>query len=77
MLQRVGTGTDAILHCAESRFHDVAPARALGIATVWVNRHAGRPDASASGAGTAMPDLEVPDMKTLADLASGAPAVRP
>lgn len=77
MLRRVGTGADRILHCAESRFHDVAPARELGIATAWVNRHASRPGASASGTGTAMPDLEVPDMKTLADLATGPPAVRP
>ncbi|HVP42681.1 MAG TPA: haloacid dehalogenase type II [Terriglobales bacterium] len=69
MLERAGVGADAILHCAESRFHDVAPARQLGIATVWVNRHANRPGASASGQGTARPDLEVPDLKRLADLA--------
>lgn len=76
MLERVGLSAGAILHCAESRFHDVAPARQLGIASVWVNRHAGRPGASASGAGTAVPDLQVPDMKTLADLLTGAPKPR-
>lgn len=69
LLERTGGGAQAILHCAESRFHDVAPARQLGIATVWVNRHADRPGASASGVGSAIPDLEVPDLKTLADLA--------
>ncbi len=67
MLGRVGVGADAILHCAESRFHDVGPARQLGIASVWVNRHASRP--GASGAGDAVPDLEVPDLKTLAERA--------
>ena len=71
MLERLGTGSDALLHCAESRFHDVAPARQLGIANVWVNRHAGHPGASASGTSTAVPDLEVPDMKSLAALAAG------
>lgn len=69
LLKRVSVGADAVLHCAESRFHDVAPARQLGIASVWVNRHANRPGASASGAGEAMPDLEVRDLKTLAERA--------
>ena len=69
LLERTGSGAQALLHCAESRFHDVAPARHFGIATVWVNRHADRPGASASGTSTAVPDVEVPDMKTLADLA--------
>jgi len=73
-VQRLGVGADAILHCAESRFHDIGPARQLGIANVWVNRHATRPGPSASGAGAAIPDLEVPDMKTLANLAEGKPA---
>ncbi len=69
LLERTGMSESVILHCAESRFHDVAPAQQLGIATVWVNRHANRPGSSASGPGTAVPDLEVPDMKTLAELA--------
>ncbi len=68
-MQQLGVGADAILHCAESRFHDVAPARQLDIASVWVNRHAARPGPSASGAGEAIADLEVPDLKTLADRA--------
>ncbi|MBZ5648204.1 MAG: haloacid dehalogenase type II [Acidobacteriia bacterium] len=68
-IERIGLGSEAILHCAESRRHDIAPARQLGIANVWVNRHATRPGPSASGKGTAVPDLEVPDLKTLADLA--------
>lgn len=69
LLKRVALGPEEILHCAESRFHDVAPARELGISSVWVNRHAGRPGASASGAGAAVPNLEVPDLKTLAERA--------
>ncbi len=68
-MERIGLGPEAVLHCAESRRHDIAPARQLGIANVWVNRHATRPGASASGKSDAVPDLEVPDLKTLADLA--------
>ncbi len=71
-IERIGLGPEAILHCAESRRHDIAPARQLGLANVWVNRHATRPGASASGKGVAVPDLEVPDLKTLADLAAPA-----
>jgi 2-haloacid dehalogenase len=57
------------LHAAQSRYHDVAPARALGIATVWVNRRAGKNGEGATSRSDAVPDLEVPDLRTLADLA--------
>lgn len=36
-----------ILHVAQSLFHDVAPASALGIATVWIDRTRGKPGATA------------------------------
>ncbi len=55
------------LHAAQSRFHDIAPARAMGIATVWVNRRAGKPGRGATTTSHAIPDLEVPDLRTLAD----------
>lgn len=67
-LERIGLPREQVLHCAESRFHDVAPARALGLATVWVNRAQGR--ASASGEDAAEPDLEVGSMVELARLAT-------
>jgi 2-haloacid dehalogenase len=54
------------LHAAESLYHDVAPARQLGIANVWVNRRQGKAHA-ATLASSVQPDLEVPDLKTLAD----------
>ncbi|MEZ6241901.1 MAG: haloacid dehalogenase type II [Phycisphaerales bacterium] len=53
-----------ILHAAESRFHDIAPARELGFPTVWVSR-AGP---STSGVGDAVPDAEVATLAELADL---------
>lgn len=66
-LERIGEERTHVLHCAESVYHDVVPARALGLATVWVDRAQGQ--ASASGGAEGKPDLEVPDMKTLAELA--------
>jgi 2-haloacid dehalogenase len=47
----------------------VAPARALGFTCVWVNRRAGRPGGGATAPAEAEPDLEVPDLATLARMA--------
>ncbi|MBI3552035.1 MAG: haloacid dehalogenase type II [Elusimicrobia bacterium] len=68
-LEVMGRPSDKVLHSAQSLFHDVAPARALGLATVWVNRRGAK-----MGGACAEPDLEVPDLKTLANLlSSGKP----
>jgi 2-haloacid dehalogenase len=72
MFERVGLPTSRILHVAQSLFHDHVPAKRLGLATVWVNRRAGRPGSGATPPASAQPDLEVPDMRTLADLAIAA-----
>lgn len=45
-----GIGKGEILHAAQSRFHDIAPARELGLNAVWVDRRAGR-----AGRGVTMP----------------------
>jgi len=57
------------LHVGQSVYHDVLPAQSLGLATVWVNRPSPRAGAGAAKAAKGKPDLEVPDLKTLADLA--------
>lgn len=57
-----------VLHIAESRRHDIAPAKALGLRTAWVNRHKHRPGPSASGEGDATPDVEVASLDELAAL---------
>lgn len=57
---------ERVLHIAQSLYHDIAPARALGLSTVWVNRRAGRPGQGATYPASATPDLEVPDLATLA-----------
>jgi 2-haloacid dehalogenase len=57
-----------ILHAGQSIYHDIAPARVLGLPNAWVNRH-GRNGAGATKTANAAPDLEVSDLKTLAAMA--------
>ncbi|HZD31479.1 MAG TPA: HAD-IA family hydrolase [Candidatus Angelobacter sp.] len=71
LMRRLPVGKARLLHVAESLYHDVVPARELGIATVWVNRRQGRP-AAATKAVAAQPDMEVATVGALADLAEGA-----
>src|SRR5574337_9017 len=47
-------GGERWLHAAQSYFHDVVPARALGIPVAWINRRGEAP------AGSARPDRELP-----------------
>jgi 2-haloacid dehalogenase len=65
-LARIGRPPDKILHVAQSLFHDVAPAKELGLATVWVNRRLAKTGFGATPPATATPDLEVPDLQSLA-----------
>lgn len=71
MEQRLGLPRERILHVAQSLFHDHVPAKTLGYATVWVDRRAGRAGSGATPPADATPDLVVPDMASLAELASG------
>jgi 2-haloacid dehalogenase len=67
---RIGVDREHRLHVGQSIYHDVIPAQSLGIATVWVNRRSPRPGAGAAKAAAGNPDLEVPDLQTLAKLAA-------
>lgn len=62
---------DRILHAAQSLFHDHIPGKQLGLTTAWVDRRHDRPGFGATPAASAAPDLTVPDMATLADVAIG------
>ncbi len=64
--QRIGQPPARILHVAQSLFHDHVPAKALGLSTVWVNRRHGQPGSGATPPANAAPDLEVPDLQSLA-----------
>jgi 2-haloacid dehalogenase len=67
--ERIDRPRDRILHVAQSLFHDHVPAKRLGLSTVWVNRRHDRPGSGATLPAEATPDLEVPDLATLAALA--------
>ena len=65
--ERIGVPRDQILHVAQSLFHDHAPAKQLGMTTVWINRRAGQGGAGgATPAAGAKPDATFPDMAALA-----------
>jgi 2-haloalkanoic acid dehalogenase type II len=59
-LRRVSGGRARLLHVAQSQYHDIRPAAALGVAAVWVNRKREPRDADAQ------PLHEVRDLLELA-----------
>jgi len=66
VLRRLDLPREKVLHCAQSQYHDIAPAGELGFRCVWVNRRAGRAGTGATPPAEATPDLEVPDLASLA-----------
>ena len=66
-IARIGVAPDRILHVGQSLYHDVPPARALGLGTVLVSRPSARPG-GATFVTAATPDLIVADLRALADL---------
>jgi 2-haloacid dehalogenase len=69
-LERIGLPRERVCHVAQSLYHDIAPARQLGLTTVWINRRHGR---SGSGATPNQPNAPRPDAE-FPDLASFAAA---
>ncbi len=65
MLERSGLPREAVLHAAQSRFHDIAACNRLDIACVWINRY-DEPDM-----GPAQPLATLPDIASLADALMG------
>jgi len=68
-LNRINAPAHRVLHVGQSIYHDVIPAQALGLATVWVNRPSARPGVGAVKAAEAKPDVTV---SSLAELTSAA-----
>jgi len=68
-LSRINAPAHRVLHVGQSVYHDVVPAQALGLATVWVNRPSARPGVGAVKSADAKPDMTV---TSLAELASAA-----
>ncbi|MEH2067009.1 MAG: haloacid dehalogenase type II [Nostoc sp.] len=69
-IERINLPIEEILHVAASVYHDIVAAKSLGVSTVWVNRRAGQQGVGATVSAVSQPDLEVPDLKTLAALIS-------
>jgi 2-haloacid dehalogenase len=65
---RLRVSRDRILHVAQSLYHDIAPARELGLTTVWVNRRWDKPGSGATPPAEAKPAYEVRDLYELAEL---------
>jgi 2-haloacid dehalogenase len=64
-----GIPPQRILHVAQSVFHDIGPAKTLGLRTVWVDRRGGRPGgATPKPSGDATPDLRVTSLAELVAL---------
>ncbi len=63
-----GIARDAVMHVAQSLFHDVAPARSLGMKTAWIDRRRGRPGGATPAApADARPDWRFESLAELAD----------
>jgi 2-haloacid dehalogenase len=69
-LSRIHAPAHRVLHVGQSVYHDVIPAQALGLATVWVNRPSARSGVGAVKAAEARPDLTVTSLAELAKLES-------
>lgn len=71
--QRVGVPQTEWLHVAQSLFHDIAPAKIMGLDTVWVNRRWDKPGGGATPPTEATPDVTVNSMQELAELVGRKP----
>ena len=64
-LERLGARPEEVLHVAESLYHDIAPAQALGGQCVWVNRRKARGAFGATPLARVRPDYEIGSLKSL------------
>ena len=71
-LERFGVAKSEVLHVAQSLYHDVEPAQALGLTTVWVNRAGAR----STPLRDVRPDLEVRDLGELVGMMGKVERVR-
>ena len=68
-LSKDGYGIDDILHVAQSQYHDIAVAKALGYHTCWIERRKGKTGAGGTPAvaAAAVPDYHFASLAELAD----------
>jgi len=68
-LMKIGRPKEKVLHVAESVYHDIVPARKLGLKTVHLYRRMGKDGFGATRPAEGQADLVLPDLKSLADAA--------
>jgi 2-haloacid dehalogenase len=71
VLRRLELDRHEVIHVAQSLFHDIAPASALGWRTIWVRRGATSESTGATPPAQATPDHTVDDLAAAADLLLG------
>ena len=69
LLATVDVPSDRILHVAQSLYHDHAPAKRMGLTSVWIDRRHDRPGAGATPPAAATPDATFPSMASFTDAA--------
>lgn len=67
-IKKMAIAPEKLLHIAQSIYHDIVPAKAMGLSAIWVNRRQEQEGFGATLAASGKPDLEVPDLKTLVNL---------
>lgn len=65
-LSASGIEARRVLHVAQSLYHDHVPAKRLGLATVWIDRRAGKPGGGATPPAEAVPDWRFESMAAFA-----------
>lgn len=61
---------DRILHVAQSLYHDHAPAKALGMTSVWIDRRHDKEGFGATPPADVTPDARFPSMETFSEAAT-------
>ena len=77
----LGIKKEKVLHTAQSVFHDIVPAKSLGLATMWINRRKGRRGWGATpppraDAAAMRPDFEVASLAEFVTRHEAARAAR-
>jgi 2-haloacid dehalogenase len=68
-IRRLGLQPERWVHVAQSVYHDHVPAKRLGLRTVWVCRTSHVPGTGVALPALAQPDLVVPNLMALAEIA--------
>lgn len=69
-IDKIGISEDKIIHVAQSLYHDIIPAKGLGLSTIWINRRKDKDGFGATPVASAKPDMIFPDLKSLVSAVS-------